>query len=428
MSGSTTGGNITGSGSDTIALTLSEDQAEGQDAQFTVNVDGQQIGGVQTVSASHSAGQEQTFTFQGNYGTGPHDVAVTFGNNLIFPGDSGDRNLYVDGVSYDGQTVSTSTNAIYNAPLFPPTSTDGPHYGNAVYQVDDTTPIPNGASPNPSTTPGAVSVGSGADTLVLNMAEDAYQGDAQFTVAVDGQQIGGTQTTTAILNQGQSQEFDVHGNFGSGGHTVSVSFLNDQIGGFYPGTNWAIDTEDRNLYIMGTSLNGGSPASGAPLELSNDGTANFYVTAGSNPSGTASSSGSFAADGAAADGSNVAITPGSLAAGTTTAGSSSGMSFVASPADATTTAAATTDTTTASSTNSGTASSGSLGGTGSTTDTTPSVAAAVSSTPQTSQDFSVPSATGTSTTDPTSSNGGSNWWATHQGAGASGWAAFHQQG
>ncbi|MDQ2763928.1 MAG: hypothetical protein M3Y22_10735 [Pseudomonadota bacterium] len=415
MSGSTSN-NYISYGSDTITLNVSEDQAEGKDAQFTVSVDGQQIGGVQAATASHSAGQDSSFTFAGNYGVGPHTVAVTFGNNLIYPGNSGDRNLYVDGVTYDGQTVSNTTSAIYNAPLFPPTSTDGNHYGNAVYTVNDTTPIPSGAGPNPTTTPGAISVGDGSDTLVLNMAEDAYQGDAQFTVSVDGQQIGGTQTTTAILNQGQSQEFDLRGTFGSGSHNVAVTFLNDQIGGFYPGTTWAIDTEDRNLYVMGASVDGGPAASGAPLELSNDGTANFTVTAGSTPSATAGSSGLFASDGAAATSDNAAISSSSLSAGSSTSGSSDGMTFVAP--------AATSDTATAS-TGSGSTDSGGSGSTiasaTTTTDTTPAAAA------PTTQDFTVPSATVASSSDTSGSSSGTvgNLWTPNQSAHVAGSGAHH---
>ena len=170
---------------------MAEDQQGGVDAEFTVNVDGQQIGGVQTVTALQSAGQAEPFTFAGDFGAGPHDVTVTFVNNFSYPGTPGDRNVYVDGAAYDGQTVSTATTPIYQSPLFPPNSTTGNNYGNAVFTVNDTTPIPAGTIPTPSTTPAAVSVGSGADTLVLNMAEDPFQGDAQFTVSVDGQQIGG---------------------------------------------------------------------------------------------------------------------------------------------------------------------------------------------------------------------------------------------
>ena len=418
MSGSTSSSNYIGSGSDTITVNLSEDQAAGEDAQFTVNVDGQQIGGVQTVTASHAAGQDQAFTFAGNYGPGSHNVVVTFGNNFIYPGTSGDRNLYVDGVTYDGQTVSNTTTAIYNAPLAPPTSNVGPISGNAVYTVNDTTPVPAGAQGNASPTPGPVSVGDGADTLVLNMAEDAYQGDAQFTVSVDGKQVGGTQTTTASFGQGQAQEFDVHGNFGSGTHTVSVDYLNDYVGGYFPsGTpglppgQWADDTVDRNLYVMGVSLNGGSSASGTPWELSSSGSHDWSVTAGSSASTPTSTSETSA---------NATVTPDSLTSNT----ASTGMNFIASP-DTSASSSTTTD-----SNGSISASSG-----GSTTNSTPGTADIIpvslsSGATQTAQDFSVPSTTtGSSASDTTTTSGGSvgNWWMNDQGGNMTG-SAFPQHG
>ena len=40
---------------------------------------------------------------------------------------------------------------------------------------------------------------------MLSMSEDAYLGDAQFTVSVDGKQQGGTFTTTALHAAGVSQ-------------------------------------------------------------------------------------------------------------------------------------------------------------------------------------------------------------------------------
>jgi hypothetical protein len=395
MSGSTSNNNYVGSGSDTITLSMSEDQAVGTDAQFTVNVDGQQIGGLQTVTASHAAGQDQSFTFAGDYGPGPHNVTVTFDNNFIYPGVGGDRNLYVDGVNYDGQTISNSTTPIYESPFFPPNSTEGNVYGNAVYTVNDTTAIPAGASPQPSTTPGAVAVGTGPDNLVLNMAEDAYLGDAQFTVSVDGQQIGGTQTTTAIVEQGQQQEFDVHGNFGPGNHTVSVNFLNDQIGGFYPGTQWAIDTTDRNLYVMGMSLNGGAAASGTPWELSSDGSFSWTVSAGSNPSAPDTMPASGTPD-------TAAVTSGSLT-------STTGMSFVASPSTSATSGPAT----------------NAIAPSTSAADATPAVSGAT----QTAQDFTIPTTTGSTGADTTGATGGSGatWWMNHQMANAGG-TAFHQHG
>jgi hypothetical protein len=389
MSGSTGGNNIIGSGSDSITLNMAEDQALGVDAEFSVNVDGKQVGGRQTVTASQSSGQTEAFTFNGDWAPGNHDVTVTFANNFIYPGLSGDRNLYVDGVSYDGQTVSNATTALYQSPLFPPNSTQGNLYGNAVFSVDDTTAVPPGASPTPTTTPSAVSVGSGADTLVLNMAEDAYQGDAQFTVSVDGKQIGGTQTTTALVAEGQSQEFDVHGDFGPGTHTVSVDFTNDQIGEFYPGTQWAVDTTDRNLYVTGMSLNGGAPASGTPWELSSSGPKDFSVTAGS---GTAGSSGATTSDTATVPSSSLGT------------GSSNSMSFIAP------------------STSAGSSGDGSSGASNSAASTTGGSDASAPSSgtipavTTTAQDFSVPPTTGSSGSGDSGGISAGSWLTSHHPA------------
>ncbi|HET6608090.1 MAG TPA: carbohydrate-binding domain-containing protein, partial [Rhodopila sp.] len=280
----------------------------------------------------------------------------------------------------------------------------------------DTTAVPAGATPQSTTTPAPVSVGSGADTLVLNMAEDPYQGDAQFTISVDGKQIGATQTTTAVVDQGQSQEFDVHGDFGSGTHTVSVNFLNDQIGDFYPGTQWAVDTTDRNLYVMGASLNGGTPASGAPWELSSNGSHDFTVTAGNDPSATAGSSGLFAADGAAATSSNPALPNGSLG--------SSGMSFISSSSGSDTSES----TTSAATSSSGTTSSGATSADSTSGSTTP--ASTSSTDPQdlsstvSSASPSVQDVSGSTTTAPTS---GTDTSLSTSGSGSA-WSHYHHSG
>jgi hypothetical protein len=107
-----------------------------------------------------------------------------------------------------------------------------------------------GSSPSP------VTIGSGPNSLVLQVSEDAYQGNAMFTVSVDGQQIGGTQTALASHASGQEQAFTVNGTFGSGTHTVSVNFLNDAYGGS--------SSTDRNLYVDSATING-TAISGATL-------------------------------------------------------------------------------------------------------------------------------------------------------------------
>lgn len=350
MSGSLTNGTntnlgtVVGSGTDAITLLMSGDSygtpgAPGADAQFTVNVDGQQIGGLQSVSASHAAGQTQAFTFLGNFDPGQHEVTVTFANNSGTQGDKtdfgrgGDRNLYVDGVSYDGQQVTNGTTPIYTSPLFPP---NGPlDLGNAVFNVTDTTAVPADAASTPTTTPGPVDVGAGSDTLTLMMNEDPYQGDAQFTVAVDGQQVGGTLTTSAIAWQGQQQAFNLHGDWGSGAHTVTVTFLND-LAGAYDGNGMAYDNVDRNLYIQGVSYDG-LTSGGTPWELSSNGSADFYVPAGGQP-GAYVSAGSGQTQAGETDGATVVAGSGTSDPGTVVTGSGTATDgSTVSPTDGTST-------------------------------------------------------------------------------------------
>ncbi len=362
---------VIGSGSDTLVFQMSGD-ADGPAGvsssypEFTVNVDGQQIGGLQTVTASHAAGEDQTFTFQGNYAQGPHTVTATFANNNGTPGDKsnvddgGDRNVYVDNLTYDGQQVTNGTAPIYESPLYPPNGTDTVHPGNAVFTVNDTTPVPAGAPSTPTTTPSPIDYGSGPDSLTLNMAEDPYAGDAQFNVAVDGKQVGGTFTTTAVQWEGQEQAFNLQGDWGSGAHTVSVTYLSNTAGAFDAQGN-AYDNVDQNLYVHSISYDG-VQASGAPWELYSDGTQDFNVAAGGQPGGgttsgsdatnagstgsssgndtttttgtlpssTGSSSDTTTSTGSG-DGTNATITPGTLTSdgsSPSSDGTSSGMTFV----------------------------------------------------------------------------------------------------
>ena len=91
------------------------------------------------------------------------------------------------------------------------------------------------------TTDPGVTLGSGPDSLVVNLSEDNWLGNAHFTIAVDGKQIGGVQTATATHGIGQTQSYTLDGTFASGTNTVTVNFLNDAYGG--------TPTTDRNLYV-----------------------------------------------------------------------------------------------------------------------------------------------------------------------------------
>ena len=216
---------VVGSGSDVLALNLNEDYFLGGsnngNAQFTISVDGTQVGGVQTATAQAYLDQSQTFDVEGNFGPGAHTVSVDFLNDAY--GSPGmDRNLYVTGASYNGTAVPDASLALLAG-------------GTQSFSVN--------AQPTPAST---VTVGSGPDDLALHVSEDAYQGDAQYTVSVDGVQEGGVLTAAASHSAGQDQTVNVLGDFGTGAHTVAVNFLNDLYD--EPGF-------DRNLYVDSATIN-----------------------------------------------------------------------------------------------------------------------------------------------------------------------------
>jgi hypothetical protein len=67
------------------------------------------------------------------------------------------------------------------------------------------------------------SIGSGPEALVLNVYQDDWLGNAQYTVSIDGQQVDG------ILTAGSERQFGrqpdiivVAGSFGTEPHTLSL--------------------------------------------------------------------------------------------------------------------------------------------------------------------------------------------------------------
>ncbi|MCJ2133992.1 hypothetical protein MKK69_07920 [Methylobacterium sp. J-026] len=274
-SGSSPFSTTVGTGPDHLVLKVSQDAYQGN-AQYTVSVDGQQIGGTLTASGAHVAGstaQDDTVTVQGSFGAGPHTVSVNFLNDA-YNGPGNDRNLYVDSASYNGTAVSDSSLSLlyrgtqeFTVPQG--TSTSTPGTGTSGSGTPGTGTSGGGSSPVSTT------VGTGPDHLVLKVSQDAYQGDAQYTVSVDGKQVGGTLTASGAHVAGSTAQDDtvtVQGSFGTGPHTVSVNFLNDAYNG--PGN-------DRNLYVDSASYNGAS-VSDSSLSLLNWGTQEFTVPQGTS--------------------------------------------------------------------------------------------------------------------------------------------------
>ena len=131
---------------DTLTLGLSEDAYQG-DAQFTVTMDGVSLGAAQTVTASHAAGKQQQFTFTGNWGAGPHKVAVKYLNDAYGGTSATDRNLYLVSADYDGQDYANIGEGMYSAGETAQVTAQAP--SQAASAAPSQTSSPATASPTP---------------------------------------------------------------------------------------------------------------------------------------------------------------------------------------------------------------------------------------------------------------------------------------
>jgi hypothetical protein len=222
-----------GSGADALVVNLFEDAYQG-DAEFTVSVDGKQVGGVETVTMSANGPGPQAFTFRGNWGAGTHTVALNFING--YSDANGGRSLFVRGMSYDGYDFNNNIANLWSN-------------GSAAFTVAN----------------GPV-IGSGADTLDLHICEAGYQGDAEFTISVNGVQVGGVQTVTTEETTGKTQDYYVGGNWGPGQQCVTVNYIN----------GFSDPNGSRNLYVWGMSYDGVNYANDA-YSLYGGGAASFEV-------------------------------------------------------------------------------------------------------------------------------------------------------
>ena len=163
-----------------MILKISQDAYQGN-AQYTVSVDGKQVGGTFTASASHAAKQSDILTLKGDWTAGAHKVEVKFVNDAYGGSAATDRNLYVDAATYNSKDVAGAVQAIL---------------GQTPQGAFSFTDVAAPTQPAPGT-PVTLAAGTGADSLILKISQDAYQGNAQYTVSVDGKQVGGTFTASA---------------------------------------------------------------------------------------------------------------------------------------------------------------------------------------------------------------------------------------
>ncbi len=85
-------------------------------------------------------------------------------------------------------------------------------------------------------------------SITLQVDEDAYEGNAEFVVTVDGKQVGGTQTATGLHSAGAWQTITINDVLPAGLNTVEVTFINDKYGGS--------PSLDRNLYVKSIAADG----------------------------------------------------------------------------------------------------------------------------------------------------------------------------
>jgi len=217
-----------------IVVHVSEDAYLG-DAAFQLTVNGVPVGGVQTARASHGAGLTQDFTLYGPADADPGMLGVTFLNDAWSGTVATDRNLYVDGVTINGLDQPNSAQTLYSN-------------GSVDIALREKQPT----------------------EVAFNLSEDAWQGDAQAAVSIDGQQLGDPVAITALHVLGAVQSLLFVVPLDDRAHTATVSFLNDAWGG-------SIET-DRNLYIESIRV-GSTPISNATEIFTNTGSKDFTIPA-----------------------------------------------------------------------------------------------------------------------------------------------------
>ncbi|MFC7542855.1 carbohydrate-binding domain-containing protein [Siccirubricoccus deserti] len=94
-------------------LKISQDAWQGN-ATYTISVDGKQVDGTLTAGASHAAGLNDVITVKGNWGAGAHKVTVNFTNDAYGGSSAADRNLHVDGITFNGVELAGSSADLYS--------------------------------------------------------------------------------------------------------------------------------------------------------------------------------------------------------------------------------------------------------------------------------------------------------------------------
>ena len=218
---------------------MSQDAYQGN-AQFTVSLDGQQVGDVLTASSLHGSGTSDTVNVLANLSPGQHTVAVNFLNDAYNGTADTDRNLYIDSATYDGVAVSRAAQTLLSS-------------GPASFGVADTSFVPGGSLIVPA---GVTAIVQGNELAGQGVSLDGTFG-SPASLTLNGATIGSLAVVDADLTNGSSAYFghlDVYGQSAITGNTT--------IGGSRPLAPGFVDAyvhgADGVLTLQGAFLGGSS--------------------------------------------------------------------------------------------------------------------------------------------------------------------------
>ena len=133
-----------------------------------------------------------------------HEVQLNFLNDAYAGTPQTDRNVYVDDVTVTGQST------VYAAALMSagPVNLTVPGTAPAIASGGSTSSGAVSAPPVTDTPSGSVTASApaaGQDQIGIVLSEDAYQGDAQVSISIDGEIVEADYTLSALRSSGQTQ-------------------------------------------------------------------------------------------------------------------------------------------------------------------------------------------------------------------------------
>lgn len=114
--------------------------------------------------------------------------------------------------------------------------------------------------------PRTLVLGEGEDVLRFALKGDAWKGQPEYMVVLDGEVLGGVNSIAARNHRKDVEFLEIHGDFTPGAHEVAIRYLNDVQG---PGA-----ADKRNIHVTSVSFNGDDLGMGASLLKNGD--ALFY--------------------------------------------------------------------------------------------------------------------------------------------------------